>query len=88
MFEPVMPGVGSLTGYCEDGLNAAGTAIENQLTSVVDESMELTLAGTAEADEIDAEYNVQTLINGVWEGAWTEGAVTGDVNGTFDGHRL
>ena len=54
---------------------------------LVTDSTVLTLAGTAEADEVNDEYQVQTLSNGVWEGEWTEGALSGDVTGTFEGTR-
>ena len=48
----------------------------------------LSLAGTALATDVDRDRLVQTLANGVWEGAWGEGTAAGRVTGSFNGRRI
>jgi hypothetical protein len=77
----------ALTGYCNAGLAAAGPALENLIEDSVDAENILTLAGTATGEDLDADDIARTLSDGVWEGEWTEGVMTGAVTGDFTGTR-
>lgn len=85
--------VTTLEGYCEAGLQAAGTAIDNGMANWISGSTDFTLQGVAAAAAVDS-HRVATQLDGVpptaeegWDGHWAEGTANADFTGTFTGVR-
>ena len=82
------PGVSDLEGYCMDGLNAVGSLLEDELAGRIDAPGTLTIRGTALGDDIDpATGRVDALVDGMWEGTFTEEDMMRELSGTFTGFR-
>lgn len=88
-----IPGAGSITeatleGYCNTALAAAGGLLESQLADLLDIDGTLTISGTATGEDIDESTGrVDTLVDGMWSGSFSDMASTGDVTGIFMGAR-
>ncbi len=72
-------------GFCIDGLDAAGVAIESNIHSVTSATTTFTIEGSCEAGNLDHERVATTLINGVWSGSWSEDGQSNTFTGTFTG---
>lgn len=82
------PSVSDLRGYCMDGLNAIGTLLEDEIAARIDAPGTLTIGGTALGDDIDeATGRVDALVDGMWEGTFTEETMMRELTGTFTGVR-
>ncbi|RMH38020.1 MAG: hypothetical protein D6689_20315 [Deltaproteobacteria bacterium] len=87
-------GVGSpglYEGACELGIAAAASEIENQIRSIDDAGIVLTIHGDAKPQDTNTDRKVDVLLNGRWEGtisyAGTDAALSRDDN-TFRGERM
>jgi len=78
-------------GACEIGLSAAATEIENQIRSIDDAGVLLTISGDAKPQDTNTDRKVDVLTGGLWEGtisyAGTPAALARP-NNTFRGERM
>ncbi|MFK7986792.1 MAG: Ig-like domain-containing protein [Sandaracinaceae bacterium] len=82
------PSASTLEGYCNTALGTIGARLEDELAGRLMTDGVLTLQGTAMGADIDYDTGlVRRLDDGVWDGTFTEGGMTGDVDGTFTGVR-
>jgi hypothetical protein len=79
--------------YCNLGLTAAGTWIENSIPNWITADTDFTLQGVAAAAEVDSR-RVATKLDGTpptteegWAGHWVEGSANANFTGTFTGVR-
>lgn len=82
------PSVSDLEEYCTDGLDAVGSLLEDEIAARIDAPGTLTIGGTALGDDIDpATGRVDALVDGMWEGTFTEETMMRELTGTFTGVR-
>jgi hypothetical protein len=79
--------VAAYEGYCNAGIALAGDYIDGQMATWIDVTTEFTLQGTADAGTLNERRVVQTLVNGLWQGSWTEGTSSATFDGDFTGER-
>jgi hypothetical protein len=87
------PSATTLAGYCDTGLQAAGTYIDNSIANWITASTDFTLEGWAAASAVN-DHRIATQLDGVpptaeegWAGHWVEGSANANFTGTFTGVR-
>lgn len=79
--------VSGWNGFCEAGIQLAGTTFDSQLAGAIKDEGTLELEGTCSAEDINIVTNIaSTLADGIWAGNWGESSGgSGNVTGTFSG---
>lgn len=72
--------------FCKKGLEEASEFIEDTVESVAESTTVITIDGSALAGSVD-NGSATTLIDGVWNGTWTEAGSEGQFPGAFEGER-
>jgi len=73
--------------YCNQGLDAAGDYVDNNIADLIDIPATMTISGTARGTELSTEGIAQQLEEGVWTGSWDEMGVSDTIDGSFTGIR-
>jgi hypothetical protein len=82
---------GLYEGACELGLAAAASEIENQIRSIDDTAMMLSIHGDAKPQDTNTDRKVDVLQNGHWEGTLSYGGTPAQLvrdDNTFRGTRM
>jgi hypothetical protein len=71
--------------YCDQGLDAAGEYVDENIAGFIDVGATMTIHGTARGTELSTDGIAQSLEDGVWTGDWTEMGAGDTIDGVFTG---